>query len=241
MDSTTFYTKKEASAERRAFYDRLKAQNAAPLWEVLGDLVRDRSADGVRSNALALRRVRPFMMEAGSIITAEEAERRVLILENPGFSGGSRVTQSLYAGLQLILPGEVAHSHRHATSALRFVLEGEGAYTAVDGERVTMKPGDFILTPSWTYHDHGNPGSDPRRLARRPGHPDHELLRHELRGALSRQVAAGRAARGRRARPLRFGDAAARIQGAPSVGADGGVFVRAKPRRARADGEKRST
>jgi gentisate 1,2-dioxygenase len=61
----------------------------------------------------------------------------------------------------LILPGEVAHSHRHATSALRFVLEGEGAYTAVDGERVTMKPGDFILTPSWTYHDHGNPGSDP--------------------------------------------------------------------------------
>jgi gentisate 1,2-dioxygenase len=85
----------------------------------------------------------------------------VLILENPGFSGGSRVTQSLYAGLQLILPGEIAHSHRHATSALRFVLEGEGAYTAVDGERVTMKPGDFILTPSWTYHDHGNPGSDP--------------------------------------------------------------------------------
>ena len=84
----------------------------------------------------------------------------MVILENPGFSGGSGITQSLYAGLQLILPGEIAHSHRHATSALRFVLEGEGAYTAVDGERVSMKPGDFILTPSWTYHDHGNPGTD---------------------------------------------------------------------------------
>ena len=161
MDSTTFYTKQEASAERRAFYDRLKAQNAAPLWEVLGDLVRTDPRTACVATLWHYDDVRPFMMEAGSLITAEEAERRVLILENPGFSGGSRVTQSLYAGLQLILPGEIAHSHRHATSALRFVLEGEGAYTAVDGERVTMKPGDFILTPSWTYHDHGNPGSDP--------------------------------------------------------------------------------
>ena len=73
----------------------------------------------------------------------------------------SRVTQSLYAGLQLILPGEIAHSHRHSASALRFVLEGSGAYTSVDGERVTMKPGDFILTPFWSFHDHGNPGSEP--------------------------------------------------------------------------------
>ena len=161
MDSTTFYSKQEASAERRAFYDRLKAQNAAPLWEVLGDLVRTDPRTACVPTLWHYDEVRPFIMEAGSLITAEEAERRVLILENPGFSGGSRVTQSLYAGLQLILPGEVAHSHRHATSALRFVLEGEGAYTAVDGERVTMKPGDFILTPSWTYHDHGNPGSDP--------------------------------------------------------------------------------
>jgi gentisate 1,2-dioxygenase len=161
MDSTTFYTKQEASAERRAFYDRLKGQNAAPLWEVLGDLVRTDPRTACVPALWHYDEVRPFIMEAGSLITAEEAERRVLILENPGFSGGSRVTQSLYAGLQLILPGEIAHSHRHATSALRFVLEGEGAYTAVDGERVTMTPGDLILTPSWTYHDHGNPGNDP--------------------------------------------------------------------------------
>jgi gentisate 1,2-dioxygenase len=85
----------------------------------------------------------------------------VLILENPGLLGKSRVTGSLYIGLQLILPGEVARCHRHATSALRFVLEGNGAYTAVEGERTTMHPGDFILTPSWTYHDHGNPSDGP--------------------------------------------------------------------------------
>jgi gentisate 1,2-dioxygenase len=71
------------------------------------------------------------------------------------------VTQSLYIGLQLILPGEVARCHRHTMSAIRFVLEGTGAYTAVEGERTTMHPGDFILTPSWTYHDHGNPSDAP--------------------------------------------------------------------------------
>jgi gentisate 1,2-dioxygenase len=73
----------------------------------------------------------------------------------------SQITQSLYAGLQLILPGETAPTHRHSASALRFIVEGTGAYTAVDGERTTMHPGDFILTPSWTFHDHGNPGNDP--------------------------------------------------------------------------------
>jgi len=75
--------------------------------------------------------------------------------------GGLRDHEDDSPGLQLILPGEVAPSHRHTQSALRFIIEGEGAYTAVDGERTTMRPGDFIITPSWTFHDHGNPGKDP--------------------------------------------------------------------------------
>jgi gentisate 1,2-dioxygenase len=63
--------------------------------------------------------------------------------------------------LQLILPGEVAPSHRHTQSALRFIVEGSGAWTAVDGERTTMRPGDFIITPSWTWHDHGSEADGP--------------------------------------------------------------------------------
>jgi gentisate 1,2-dioxygenase len=94
-------------------------------------------------------------MEAGSPITAYEAVRRVLILENPALPGQSAATQALYAGLQL-MPGEVVPCHRYTQSALRFIFEGEGAYTAVDGERTTMRPGDFIIMPSWTWHDHGN-------------------------------------------------------------------------------------
>lgn len=100
-------------------------------------------------------------MEAGHLITAKEAERRVLILENPGLPGLSAITPSLYAGLQLILPGEVAPAHRHTQSALRFVIEGSVACTAVDGERTLMQPGDFVITPSWTWHDHGNDSDTP--------------------------------------------------------------------------------
>jgi gentisate 1,2-dioxygenase len=65
------------------------------------------------------------------------------------------------AGVQLIMPGEVAPAHRHTQSALRFVLEGHGAYTAVDGEKTLMEPGDFVITPSWTWHHHGNQGAGP--------------------------------------------------------------------------------
>jgi gentisate 1,2-dioxygenase len=105
--------------------------------------------------------MRPLLMESGGLITAREAERRVLILENPGVRGASRITQSLYAGMQLVMPGETAPTHRHTASALRFVIESNGGYTAVDGERTTMHPGDFVVTPAWTYHDHGNPGAQP--------------------------------------------------------------------------------
>jgi gentisate 1,2-dioxygenase len=100
-------------------------------------------------------------MEAGTFITEREAQRRVLALENPGQPGGNHITRTLFAGIQLILPGEIAPSHRHAASALRYIIEGEGAYTAVNGERTTMKPGDFVVTPSWTFHDHGNPTDHP--------------------------------------------------------------------------------
>jgi gentisate 1,2-dioxygenase len=128
----------------------------APLWEVLSNLVTKTPQSGCQPYVWHYDEVRPHLLESGDLITAKEAERRVLILENPGLPGSSQITTSLYAGLQLILPGEVAPAHRHTQSALRFVIEGEGAYTAVDGERTLMHPGDFVITPSWAWHDHGN-------------------------------------------------------------------------------------
>ena len=161
MSQTPFYITPETTAVRKAFYERLDRKDTAPLWEALAGLVTPTPQSSAVPALWRFDEIRPLLIESGDLITAKEAERRVLVLENPGIRGISQITQSLYAGIQLVLPGEVAPPHRHVASALRFVLESDGAYTAVDGERTTMEPGDFILTPSWTFHDHGNPGSAP--------------------------------------------------------------------------------
>jgi gentisate 1,2-dioxygenase len=147
--------------QRKAFYDAIGAQSMKPLWEVLHSLVPAEPASSCVPCLWKYEEIRPHLMRACELITAEEAVRRVLILENPGLRGQSAITQSLFAGLQVILPGEIAPSHRHTQSALRFIVEGSGAYTAVDGERTTMWPGDFIITPSWAWHDHGSAAPEP--------------------------------------------------------------------------------
>jgi len=153
--------KPDSGAARQDLYRRIGKINFAPLWEVYHDLIPDLPMTPCKPALWKWADARPHLLEAGKLITAKEALRRVLVLSNPGMPGENCVTQSLFAGYQLILPGEIAPSHRHTQSALRFILEGNGAYTAVDGERTTMRPGDFIITPSWTWHDHGNPGSEP--------------------------------------------------------------------------------
>jgi gentisate 1,2-dioxygenase len=147
--------------ERQAFYDRIAPANLAPLWEQLHNMVTAEPRPQCLPAVWHYRDVRPFLMQSGSLITAQEATRRVLMLMNPGLGGQASITGSLFAGLQLIMPGEVAPAHRHTQSALRFIIEGHGAYTAVDGERTAMEPGDFVITPSWTWHDHGNDTDQP--------------------------------------------------------------------------------
>ena len=149
------------TAERQEFYGRLSPRNLAPLWEVLKDLVPPEPKSKAAPFRWRYADIRPLLMESGELLTAEEAERRVLVLENPSLPGQSRATGTLYAGVQLILPGEIAPAHRHTPSALRFMIEGEGGFTAVGGERTTMRKGDFVITPAWAYHDHGNEGDGP--------------------------------------------------------------------------------
>jgi gentisate 1,2-dioxygenase len=161
MEPAPFFSTPETSARREEFYRRLKAKGAAPLWGSLADLVLAQPRPGCVPAVWRYEDIRPLLMESGEVITALEADRRVLMIENPGLRGVPQITQSLYAGLQLVLPGEITETHRHAASALRFVIEGDGAYTSVDGTKITMHPGDFILTPSWTWHDHGNATDQP--------------------------------------------------------------------------------
>lgn len=158
--TTQFFTTPALTPERKEFYDRLSARNMGPLWEVFKQRFPPQPAPQMVPALWRYDEMRPLLLEAGRLLTPEEAERRVLVLENPALRGTTQITNSLYAGLQLLLPGETAPCHRHVASALRFVIEGTGAYTAVNGERTTMHPGDFILTPSWSWHDHGNPADE---------------------------------------------------------------------------------
>jgi gentisate 1,2-dioxygenase len=146
---------------REAFYEKISKYHMAPLWEVIKYVVADEPVSKCVPAIWHFNDVKALVLEAGGVISAEEALRRVLILENPALPGQSRATNTLFAGIQMILPGEIAPAHRHVASAIRFVLDGEGAYTAVGGEKAIMSPGDFVITGSWCVHDHGNTSDKP--------------------------------------------------------------------------------
>jgi gentisate 1,2-dioxygenase len=153
--------KTQITNERQAYYQAIRALHLSPLWEQLHALVPPQPNTPCVAAHWRYDMLRPHLMRSGELISAAEAVRRVLVLENPGLQGLASITQSLYAGLQLILPGEIAGAHRHTASAIRLILDGEGAYTQVDGEKTIMKYGDFVLTPNWTAHDHGNESKVP--------------------------------------------------------------------------------
>lgn len=150
-----------ASPTLEQFQRQLPQHHLAPLWAVMRTLTPREPPPVAVPWLWPAAELREQILTAGRLITAEQAERRVLVLENPALKGESRITTSLYAGIQLLLPGETAPSHRHTASALRLVLEGEGAHTLVGGERVLMRRGDLIITPSWSFHEHGNTASEP--------------------------------------------------------------------------------
>jgi len=145
------------------YRDALSARNLLPLWPMLrGFLPHGRPER--RSSPVLWRYadIRPLLLEAGRLTPIEKAERRVLVLSNPGLvPDAARATSTIYVGMQLILPGETAPNHRHTPSAVRFVVEGEGGFTIVHGEKCPMERGDLILTPALLWHEHGHVGSGP--------------------------------------------------------------------------------
>jgi gentisate 1,2-dioxygenase len=143
------------------FRQRVAAAHAVPLWQFFKQWFCAEPRPGAVPFLWRYADLRPVVMESAAVVSTAEAERRVLVLENPGLTGRHLATDALYAGLQLIMPGEFARAHRHTAAALRFIIEGEDTYTAVAGERCYMRPGDFIVTPSWTWHEHRNESSEP--------------------------------------------------------------------------------
>lgn len=141
----------------------MAGKSVIPLWPSLrAVLPYGRPARSTVPYAWRYAELRDWLMRAGELTPIEKAERRVLVLSNPGL-GLERMmaTPTIYLGLQLILPGETAPNHRHSPSAVRFVVEGEGGFTTVQGEKCPMEKGDLILTPSGLWHEHGHSGSGP--------------------------------------------------------------------------------
>lgn len=147
--------------QRRQYYAELEQLHMGPLWAVLRRTLTAQPLERETPHLWRWADVRPQLLRAGELVTTAEAERRVLMFVNPGNPAGIGATATLYAAMQLILPGESARAHRHSPAALRFIVEGSGAHTCVEGEKVSMAKGDLVLTPPMVWHDHGNAGNDP--------------------------------------------------------------------------------
>lgn len=145
------------------YRDALKAQNLVPLWPSLrAVLPPGKPRPNTRATAWSYQALRPLLLQAGELTPIEKAERRVLVLANPGHGlEKMQASAAMYLGMQLLLPGEWAPSHRHTPNAVRMIVEGEGAYTTVDGEKCPMSRGDLILTPTGLWHEHGHDGKQP--------------------------------------------------------------------------------
>src|ERR1044071_3827297 len=149
----------EGDAFRAAFHERMHANHMYGLWELASQMTP-------QPQPKMIAHLWPWATTSSIIEESARAvpvgdERRALQLFNPGLAGRWATTNNLIAAVQILLPGEVARAHRHTPVAIRFIMEGDGAYTAVDGERVYMAPGDLVLTPSWAWHDHGNETDGP--------------------------------------------------------------------------------
>lgn len=152
----------ETVATDEDFYAELKSQHYSPLWQLMGGIGEEPKSNLV-PHIWRYEQARALMMKAGEVVPIEDALRRVLGFRNPGSRPDQRTgaTDSLWAALQLVKPGEFAPPHRHTPNALRFIVEGTGAWTTVNGQRVPMEVGDFLLTPSMHWHEHGHDGDGP--------------------------------------------------------------------------------
>lgn len=141
----------------------LNQLNLNPLWPSLRALLPEGEPVGTSEPThWRYAELRPLLMQAGELTPIEKAERRVLVLCNPGLGlENLQATPSIYVGMQLILPGEDAPNHRHTPSAIRLIVEGKGGYTTVEGEKLPMEHGDLILTPPGLWHEHGHEGDGP--------------------------------------------------------------------------------
>ena len=144
------------------FCGALAARDLQPLWKMATRLMPMAPLPTTRPWIWRCADTFPLAKRAGELITLDRGgDRRVLAFANPGLNGLPFTSTTLWGAIQYLGPRESAPAHRHTPSAIRFVLTGQGAYTTVNGDACDMEPGDLVLTPNWSWHDHNNSGDEP--------------------------------------------------------------------------------
>ena len=145
--------------ELEALYRDLAAVDLKPLWTITEQLLTRTPQPRAIPWLWSAATMKPLARRAIQLVPVERGgERRVLSLQNPGLGGKPYAAGTLWGALQCLGPRETAPAHRHTPGAIRWVLEGEGVWTTVNGDACDMHPGDLVLTPSWNWHDHVNGG-----------------------------------------------------------------------------------
>lgn len=138
-----------------SYYKELERFETAALWTVANKIEPWQPKSESVPVVWRYKDLREHVLRSIDLVTPEQAGRRVIYLNNPGRRDVAAAVGWLYSGLQVMNPGEAASAHRHSASALRFIMEGRGAYTVVDGHKMTLGANDFVLTPNGTWHEHG--------------------------------------------------------------------------------------
>lgn len=152
----------EVTAGLRQLYAGFERELLVPLWTQIGDLMPPHPRSRAAAHLWRWRNLRQLAEQAGDLVpVGRGGERRAIALANPGLGGRPFATPTLWAAIQYLLPGENAPEHRHSQHAFRFVLEGEGVWTVVNGDPVAMRRGDFLPQGGWAWHAHHNAATTP--------------------------------------------------------------------------------
>ncbi len=145
----------EDNSELEAYYDDLAKFETGALWTVANEIEPWEPTPKSAPTLWNFKQLRPHVLRSLDLVTPEKAGRRVVYLRNPKRKDVSACCGWLFSGIQAMRAGEATSAHRHAASALRFIMEGKGAYTVVNGHKITLEARDFVLTPNGTWHEHG--------------------------------------------------------------------------------------
>lgn len=152
----------EDTPELRQLYAGFEREHVIPLWTQIGDLMPKHPKPKAVAHVWKWSELYPLAKRSGDLVpVGRGGERRALGLANPGLNGLPYISPTLWAAIQYLGPKEMAPEHRHSQNAFRFVVEGEGVWTVVNGDPVRMSRGDFLLTPGWNFHGHHNETDKP--------------------------------------------------------------------------------